>query len=153
MKKHFYYFAILIGCLTMASCSKSSDNSKSEEESEVEELFASDESELYGINLGSEDDKCYVTFEEKDGISKFEIEAYVDGSQRQIANGKFKIKNDGKRPYLKLSSYDDDDEDDIDGKMTADLLKIKVNGETYVFKNFRIITDEEAGDMEMEWAK
>lgn len=166
MKKYYVFLAILVGCLTMASCSKSSDSSKSEKNkkekkdpdkkksgkdlSDVEDLFSSDESELQGKFLCSKDNDCVVYFKKKQnkGNYKFEINAIVDGKFEEIARGEYSLSKDKEdESCVELDGHDGP------GKMTADRLEIKVDGETYVFKDFRIITEDEADEIVKSWSE
>ena len=150
MKKYYVFLAILIGCMTMASCSKSSDNKQSENvqsekpQSETDKIFASAKTaeEFQGKYLISKDNQCIVYFIGIRGNTDIQINIKEKGL---LVSGWCILKKDANPPYLSLVSRKDDGS--LEGKMTANRLEITVFGEKYIFDDFRIITEEEAADL------
>ena len=146
MKKGLLALFALLLCIGFTSCSKTSDNKQSEEQqSETEKFFASAKSseEFQGKYLISKDNQCLVYFMGMRGNTVIQISVKEKGL---LADGLCTLKKDAKKPYLDLFSREDDGS--LKGEMSANKMDIKVHGEKYTFEDFRIITEEEAADLD-----
>ncbi len=151
MKKGIKLLVCAILCTTTMACDKfSTDKSSTEkpsveqspvDKSPIEKLFSSEESLREGIEgkfLKSEssEDNTVIYFKKN---KKFEIDAYVDGTFKEVARGEYNITTDENTPCIELSC-----QGGLRGMVTSEGMTISNEEKSRSVKDLKIITREEA---------